>query len=47
MSACADTNHSREAYPHTPTAYQTDLNSEAHDAGTHTTVVVAYQVASD
>jgi hypothetical protein len=28
---------SPEVYPHTPTAYQTDLSSEAHDAGTHAT----------
>jgi len=31
---------SPEAYLHTPTAYQTDLRSEAHDAGTHATDVV-------
>jgi hypothetical protein len=24
-----------EAHLHTPTAYQTDLSSEAHDVGTH------------
>jgi hypothetical protein len=29
---------SPEAYPHTPTAYQTNLSSEAHDAGTHATI---------
>ena len=28
---------SPEAYLHTPTAYQTDLSCEAHDAGTHAT----------
>jgi hypothetical protein len=29
---------SPEAYLHTPTAYQTDLSCEAHDAGTHATL---------
>ena len=32
---CTDMSCSPEAYLHTPTAYQTDLSCEAHDAGTH------------
>jgi hypothetical protein len=32
-----DMSRSPEAYLHTPTAYQTDLSSEAHDAGIHAT----------
>jgi len=35
---CTDTSRSSEAYLHTPTAYQTDLSCEAHDAGTHATL---------
>jgi hypothetical protein len=31
---------SPKAYRHTPTAYQTDLSWETHDAGTHGTVVL-------
>jgi len=34
---CTDMSRSPEASLHTPTAYQTDLSSEAHDAGTDAT----------
>jgi len=38
ISVFTDISRSPEAYPPTLTAYQTDLSSEAHDAGTHATV---------
>ena len=40
ISVCTDMSRSPEAYLHTPTAYQTDLSCEDHDAGTHATTNV-------
>jgi hypothetical protein len=36
-----------ETYLHTPTAYQTDLSSEAHNAGTHATVGYYYMICKE
>jgi len=40
ISVCTRMSRSPEAYLHTPTAYQTDLSCEAHDAGTHATHII-------
>jgi len=36
-SVCTDMSYSPDAYLHTPSAYRTNLSSEAHDACTHAT----------
>jgi len=47
ISVCTDMSRSPEEYLHRPTAYQTDLSSEAHNTGTHATVDVTVYGRSD